>query len=67
MNKKGIVQALLNPKILGAIIRFIVGVLLFQWSFPHLVTLGVPNQLATIILVGVLVGLGIWSYVRLPF
>lgn len=67
MNKKGFVQVLLNPKIIGAIFRFIIGVLLFKWAQPELVSVGVPPSLATPLLVGVLVGLGIWSYVKLPF
>ena len=67
MNRKGVVQVLLNPKIIGAVFRFIIGVLLFQWAQPQLVTSGLPDYLASIMLIGVLIGLGIWSYVKLPF
>lgn len=67
MNKKAILPVLLNPKLIGAVFRFIIGVLLFKWSHPQLVALGVPSELTTVILVCVLGGLGIWTYIRFPF
>ena len=66
MNKKGIFQLFFHPSLWLGVLRFGIGIILFLLTQPMLVKAGLPPAVASIILIGVLIGLGIWSYFKIP-
>lgn len=65
MNRKGIIQVAANVLFWRAVIRFVIGLFLFLFAHPRLVSIGLSTEMSTGIVLAVLLGLGIWSF-KLP-